>query len=418
MSDDVEQPTVLRAPALPVPPVVASPDQLLECADSLAAGEGPIAVDAERAGGFRYTQRAYLLQFHRRGAGTWLVDPIAVDDWAPLAAALTGPQWVLHAASQDLPGLAEVGLYPSSLFDTELAGRLLNLQRVGLSAMTEQYLDVALAKSHSAADWSRRPLPQAWLTYAALDVELLLELRELLIDDLADLGRLGWAEQEFEYVRSAPPPAPQPARWRRIKGLKARSPHARAVARELWLARDDLARVMDRTPTKILPDQVIAAAVATIPATYADFAALPGVDRQPVDRRARWWAAIERAKALAAEDCPPSREPSDEPPAPRSWDRIDATLATRYERVRTALTDLSESLAVPRENLIAPRVVRDAVWRLAGGADAAQTPPAGVVDTIAVLTSLGARRWQIDYVAPVIAAAMDTTAVGPEPTGE
>ncbi|MDQ1249777.1 MAG: ribonuclease, partial [Actinomycetota bacterium] len=75
MSDDVEQPTVLRAPALPVPPVVASPDQLLECADSLAAGEGPIAVDAERAGGFRYTQRAYLLQFHRRGAGTWLVDP-------------------------------------------------------------------------------------------------------------------------------------------------------------------------------------------------------------------------------------------------------------------------------------------------------------------------------------------------------
>ena len=116
MSDPPPEVTVLRSPSLPVPPVVTSAAELAACAASLAGGDGPIAVDAERAGGYRYTQRAYLLQFHRHGAGTWLVDPTAIADWTDLTAAVSGPQWVLHAASQDLPGLAELGLGPASLF--------------------------------------------------------------------------------------------------------------------------------------------------------------------------------------------------------------------------------------------------------------------------------------------------------------
>ena len=420
MSDEVSPATVLRAPAAEVPPVVDSAPALVECAAALAAGEGPIAVDAERAGSYRYTQRAYLLQFHRRGAGTWLVDPIAIADWAPLAEVLTGPEWVLHAASQDLPGLAEVGLAPASLFDTELAGRLLNLDRVGLSAMTEQFLGVALAKSHSAADWSRRPLPDAWLTYAALDVELLLELRDHLVAELAEAGRLDWAEQEFEFVRNTPPAGPQPGRWRRVKGLKARSPRALAVARELWRARDDLARAMDRTPSKILPDPVIAAAAAKPPTTYVEMMALPGMDKQPADRRGRWWAAIERALALPGADLPPGREPSDEPPNPRSWDRVSPALAIRYEQVRTALTEHCENLAIPRENLVAPRVVRDVVWRLGGGTEPV-VEPADVAVVARELAAAGARTWQIELVAEVIAQGLVVAAQAPveaKPTDE
>lgn len=420
MSDEAAPAIILRAPAAEVPPVVGSAPALAECAAALAAGDGPIAVDAERAGGYRYTQRAYLLQFHRRGAGTWLVDPIAIEDWAPLAEVLTGPEWVLHAASQDLPGLAEVGLVPSSLFDTELAGRLLNLDRVGLSAMTEQFLGVALAKSHSAADWSRRPLPDAWLTYAALDVELLLDLRDRLEAELTEAGRLGWAEQEFEFVRTIPPAGPQPGRWRRVKGLKARSPRALAVARELWRARDDLARAMDRTPSKLLPDQVIAAAAGEPPTTYAEMMALPGMAKQPEDRRRRWWAAIERALALPGTDLPPNREPSDEPPNPRSWDRVNPELAIRYEQVRTALTDSCQTLAIPRENLVAPRVVREVVWRLGGGATPA-VEPVEVSDVARELAAAGARPWQVELAAAVIAQALEVAPqapVGPEPTGE
>ena len=222
---------VRHAPDRPPPPVVADAEALQACAADLAAASGPFAVDVERAGSYRYTQRAYLIQVTRADAQIWLIDPIAAPSLAPLGEILGTDEWVLHAASQDLPSLAELDLHPPALFDTELAGRLLGLDRVGLSAMLERYLGISLAKAHSAADWSRRPLPQAWLAYAALDVELLLELRNLLAADLAAAGRDGWAAEEFEAVRRAGPPEPRVDPWRRVKGLSARSPRTLAIAR-------------------------------------------------------------------------------------------------------------------------------------------------------------------------------------------
>ena len=176
-----------------MPPVVATPEQLDATIAALAAGTGPVAVDAERAHGFRYSQRAYLIQLRRAGSGTHLVDPIAFAppadgagaeappaDLRPLGAAIADAEWVIHAASQDLPCLYQVGLVPRTLFDTELAARLLGFPRVALGTMLEELLGVRLLKEHSASDWSTRPLPAEWLTYAALDVELLLELRDVL----------------------------------------------------------------------------------------------------------------------------------------------------------------------------------------------------------------------------------------------
>ena len=142
-------------------------------------------MDAERASGFRYSNRAYLVQIRRAGAGTVLIDPVShggdsVEVLAPVAEVLADDEWVLHAADQDLPCLAEIGIRPSALYDTELAGRLANYDRVNLAAMVQRLLGLQLTKGHGAADWSKRPLPEEWLNYAALDVEVLVDLREAL----------------------------------------------------------------------------------------------------------------------------------------------------------------------------------------------------------------------------------------------
>ena len=211
----------------------------------VAAGTGPIALDAERASGYRYSPRAYLIQLRREGSGTALIDPIAFDDLASLNEAIGDAEWILHAASQDLPCLREVGLAPVRLFDTELAARLLGYPRVGLATLVEVILGRSMRKEHSAVDWSRRPLPQPWLEYAALDVEVLVELRDVIAAALVESGKDDWAEQEFQHlIHHVPPPRQDP--WRRTSGIhKAKGRRALAAVRELWTARDD-----DRRPAR------------------------------------------------------------------------------------------------------------------------------------------------------------------------
>ena len=219
----------LNEPADGLPSLVQTPHQLAQTIQRLMVGTGPVAVDAERAHGFRYSQRAYLIQLRRAGAGTHLVDPIAFGqpaDFSVLAKAIADAEWVIHAASQDLPCLAELSLLPKQLFDTELAARLLGYPRVALGTMLEELFGVRLRKEHSASDWSVRPLPAEWLTYAALDVELLIELRDRLADDLAENGKWEWAQQEFDtLVAGAGKVAvPRPDPWRRTSGIhKVRS---------------------------------------------------------------------------------------------------------------------------------------------------------------------------------------------------
>ena len=213
-------PFVLTAPRDGTPEPITTPAGLTRAAKLLAAGTGPVAVDAERASGYRYTHRAYLVQLRREGAGTILIDPLPFPTCPRSSEAIADAEWVLHAASQDLPCLAEIGLLPTRLFDTELAARLANLERVGLAALTEQLLGFALEKHHSAADWSTRPLPPSWLSYAALDVELLIDLRDKLEAELIAQGKLAWAREEFAaLVASAGRPVPPRADpWRRTSG--------------------------------------------------------------------------------------------------------------------------------------------------------------------------------------------------------
>ena len=192
----------LTTPRDGLPRVLSTPADFSAAATALAAGQGPVAIDTERASGFRYDDRAFLVQIRRRDVGTLLLDPEGVrpaftQAFAPV---LNGLDWIIHAAPSDLPSLAWLGLYPGTLFDTELAGRLAGFDHVNLAAMTEMLLDVHLAKGHGAEDWSQRPLPADWLAYAALDVELLLELGDTMAEVLDAQGKLDWATQEFDHI--------------------------------------------------------------------------------------------------------------------------------------------------------------------------------------------------------------------------
>ena len=241
------EPTPLLHPRDGVPDVVADERTLVRAAEAIAGGTGPIGMDAERASGYRYGQRAYLVQLRREGAGTWLVDPVACPDLSPLQEAIGDAEWILHAATQDLPCLAEVGLHPQSLFDTELGGRLAGLPRVGLGAMVEHYLGLQLAKEHSAVDWSVRPLPEPWLRYAALDVEVLVDLRDAVAAELASQGKAAWAAEEFDHLLDFTGPEPRVDPWRRTSGMhRARGRRALAAVRELWEARDEIGRASCR----------------------------------------------------------------------------------------------------------------------------------------------------------------------------
>ncbi len=395
----------LTEPAEGIPPVTDTSPALAAVVEAFGNGTGPVAVDAERASGYRYGQRTYLVQLRREGAGTALIDPVALPDLSTLSEALVGVEWVLHAASQDLPGLAEQGLRPSRVFDTELAARLLGMERVGLAAVVAETLGLGLAKEHSAVDWSTRPLPLEWLRYAALDVELLVPVREILAERLAAAGKAEWAAQEFEAERTAGPPVPRVEPWRRVSGLHAiRDPRRLAVVRELWATRDQNARQRDISPGRVLPDHAIVAAAQALPRSVAQLVALPQFAGNGTRRRAPLWqSAVDRAFALPDAELPSVRGPrSDAPPPPRAWVDRDPDAAARLAAARSAISATSQAWNVPAENLLQPDLLRRLCW--------SPPVPADLPAVRAVLEAGGARPWQIDLMAPLLTPTLGATA--------
>ncbi|WP_166848259.1 ribonuclease D [Isoptericola sp. BMS4] len=394
-ADDV---VPLTEPADGVGPVVDTPAGLARVVEAFAAGTGPVAADAERASGYRYGQATYLVQLRRTGSGTALLDPVALPDLSPVAEAVGDVEWVLHAASQDLPGLAEHGLRPARVFDTELAARILGMERVGLAAVVAEVLGLGLAKEHSAVDWSTRPLPTDWLRYAALDVEVLVDLRDALAARLEEAGKAGWAAQEFEAVRTATPPPPRKDPWRRTSGTHTlRDRRQLAVVRSLWQARDTSARARDVSPGRVLNDKAIVAAARAMPRTAGQLVALPEFAGKATRRRAAvWQRAIDEALALPEDRLPSLRGPrTDGPPQPRTWADRDPVAARRLTAAREIVAALSEELAVPVENLLQPDALRRLCW----------TPPepADAVAVAEFLRGRGAREWQIELLAARLA---------------
>lgn len=369
-------------------------------ASALESSFGPVAVDVERASGIRYSERAFLLQLRADSGPALLVDPETPGQTVgPLADILSGRPLLLHAASQDLPSLRELGIHPTSLVDTELAGRFLGIERVNLGAMISEHLGIGLAKAHSAADWSRRPLPTAWLDYAAYDVLFLHELAEAVLPRLDELGRREWYEAECRYlVDSGPAPAAQDP-WRRLSRLSSlRDTRQIARARELWMARDRVAAERDIAPKRLLTDAAIIEAARTGPSTRGELLAIDGFDgphrRRLVDE---WLAALQWAGELGRGDLPSRQAPRGEHPPHASWKRTDPDAAALLEAAREDIGALAEELGLEHGLLLKPSTLRLWAWR------AATTTPDDDAELLhGVLTEEGARRWQRNLVEPLL----------------
>jgi ribonuclease D len=394
---------LLQTPRDGTPRPLTTAAELAEAAAGLAAGHGPVAIDAERASGYRYSQRAYLVQLRRAGYRTVLIDPIPLPDLSSVDQALVDAEWILHAASQDLPCLAELGMRPRRLFDTELAGRLLGSERVALGTMVEQYLGISLEKGHSAADWSTRPLPSDWLNYAALDVELLIELREVLVTELERSGKLEWAEQEFAAVLHAGPAAPRSDPWRRTSGIhNLRSRRQLAMVRSLWQARDRLAAERDVAPGRTLPDAAILAAVKANPKNVSDLGNV-SIFNGPRQRRLAnyWFSALAEGRDTPEDGLPTLAQATTDPdamPAPARWREKDPAAARRLAACKQVVTEIAAEHQLLSQNLLAGDVTRRLAWR--------SVEPVTEDNVRARLAEFGARPWQIELLAARLCTAL------------
>jgi ribonuclease D len=368
-----------------------------EAIDLLGAGSGPLAIDVERASGFRYSQRAYLVQLFREGAANVVVDPLEVPDLSELTKQFADQEWVFHAANQDLPSLRQLGVEPVTIFDTELGARLAGLPRVGLQGVVEDILGLRLQKAHSAADWSTRPLPEDWLHYAALDVELLPSLREGISTLLQESDKLPLAREEFDAILTFEPADRGPEPWRRVSGLhQVRGQRALAIARELWQSREDLAKSVDVAPGRLIPDRSIVAVAIEKPESKSALAALKTFQGRASRRELdRWWEAVERASKT--DDLPTLRGPSTSLPPPRAWADKAPDANRRYLIAKDLIQRVSQSLSIPAENVLTPEHLRRVCW----SPDDATSPSA--IDR--QLQLLGARRWQRDIVVPLLIEA-------------
>jgi ribonuclease D len=409
MSEEIVAIPLLQ-PSAGTPEIIETEEAFRSALDQLAQGSGPFAVDAERASGFRYSARAYLIQIKRTNGGLHLIDPIPFGPghqlFSELNNLLNTDEVILHASTQDLPCLRELGINPIKLFDTELAGRIAGLPRVGLGPLLESLMGVLLAKEHSAADWSARPLPKDWLTYAALDVELLVELRNHMYAILQDAKKLPWAHEEFASILKAPPTPPRVDPWRRTSGMhKIKRRDQLAVIKSLWLARDEIASQQDIAAGKLLNDSAIVELAIAVPTTKKEFEKC----LRPLGLRARWlenlqlWLdSIASAVALPEDQWPTMRTSADTLPPIKLWrDKFPEKFAP-LSHARAAIELIAEENQIPVENLITPEHVRRVCWK----------PPVGSTSTLSVsqvesaLSELGARQWQIDLVAPALAAAL------------
>ena len=409
MSEEIVAIPLLQ-PSAGTPEIIDTEGAFRAALDQLAQGSGPFAVDAERASGFRYSARAYLIQVKRTDGGLHLIDPIPFGPghqlFSDLNNLLNTDEVILHASTQDLPCLRELGINPAKLFDTELAGRIAGLPRVGLGPLLESLMGVLLAKEHSAADWSARPLPKEWLTYAALDVELLVELRNHMYKILEDAKKLPWALEEFASILKAPPAPPRVDPWRRTSGMhKIKRRDQLAVIKSLWIARDEIASQQDIAAGKLLNDSAIVELAIAVPTTKKEFEKC----LRPLGLRARWmenlqlWLdSIASAVALPEDQWPSMRTNADTLPPIKLWrDKFPEKFAP-LSHARAAIELIAQENQIPVENLITPEHVRRVCWK----------PPVGATSTLSVsevesaLAELGARQWQIDLVAPSLAAAL------------
>ena len=384
--------------------LIDNQESLINCCNNLEKDEQPYAIDAERASGFKYSQRAYLLQISSATSDIYLIDPTSIKDLTPLRQLLNNKSWILHAATQDLPCLFELELKPGEIFDTELAARLLSLPHVGLGGLLEDELQITLDKEHSAADWSKRPLPQDWLVYAALDVEFLHQLRKSLKQKLIDNNKLNLAQQEFKALCSWQSPGLRNDPWRRTSGMhEVRGGQDSAIVRQIWLKRDEIAQQRDIAAGRVLNDAGIVEIAAKKPKTVHELKDLASIKYRPAKNDAEiWFEQLQIALQLGPDQWPVKQKGAESYPAPKSWLEKRPEAYHRLQFVKAQLHKLSEELLIPVEHLCSPDLVKKWCW----------DKPTDQLETINDwLISQGARDWQAQNLAPVLLSSLDNPKV-------
>jgi len=403
----------LTAPEGGTPKVIENETEFSRALQELTGGTGPIAIDAERASGFKYSSRAYLIQLNRRNGGLHLLDPIALQN-SPLIAKLSDlisqNESIIHASSQDLPCLREFGIHPKKLFDTELGARIAGFPKVGLAPLCENLLEISLAKEHSAVDWSIRPLRSEWLDYAALDVAVLIDLRDKVEAALRDSNKLAWAEEEFAASLEAELLKPRPEPWRRTSGMhQIRSRFELAIIRSLWQARDEIAKDIDLAPGRLLNDAVIIELARNKPKKREEFLDLPIVKMRirneiQISYIDRWLSVLNEAYDISEENWPEMRARGDSLPAPRIWREKFPIANAQLQHVRRNLTEISEKYSIPQENLLSPEILKRVIFN-SGKEEVMSYSESQVSEIRSKLRELDARNWQVDIVADAIARA-------------
>ncbi len=358
---------------------------------------GPIAVDSERACGIRYdSDKAYLIQMKRENT-IFLIDPIKTGNLKDLNEAIKNSEWVLHAADQDIPCLVKQGLIPTKIFDTEKSSRLLNYSKVSLGKMIEEKLNITLEKLHSNENWSMRPIPQKWLDYAALDVEYLIDLRDILYKELEETHKLEYALEEFEYCLDTTYPKFLERQKEKqnlqnifhfVPGAYALSPRELAVVKELYLSRESLAKKLDTAPSSLLSTKALVQAAKTMPKSREEMVKLSlfkGAKNRP--HKNRWWGAIARAKNYPEDKLPVYKAKEHKDIYPNTaWIK---TYPNKYERlqiIKEISANIAEQVNTRVENIITTRDKNIIAWNLS------DFPSLEEIDDVFSLCSL--RNWQ------------------------
>ena len=361
--------------------------QLNQMCEALADQEGFLAVDTERASGFKYFNKAYLIQIATETSEIFLIDPINLSDLTLLQNLFSTKPWILHAATQDLPCLLELGLNPKEIFDTELAARLLSLPKVGLAALLEDLLAITLDKEHSAVNWSVRPLDPDWLNYAALDVEFLHQLMKDLRDKLIQKNKLEIAQEEFKFLSNWRPNETKKDPWRKTSGMhQIKTGLENCIVMNLWMTRDEIAKKLDMAPGRVLNDASIIEIALVKPKTVLELIELKSVKHRFGQQYAQnWYESLQKSLMEEQSNWPVKIQNPESIPLPKSWEQKNPEANIRLKVFKKLLLEKSEEMLIPVENLGQPEMIRKWCWL---------KPTSQEMDTHEWFINQGARSWQ------------------------
>lgn len=344
------------------------------------AAEAVLALDTEASSFHRFKESVCLVQLSTRNR-TWLVDPLALPDLSPLATVLADARMevVIHDADYDLRILAKHhGIRVENVFDTLVAAELVNEPEIGLAALLGKYQGLQIDKKFQKADWSKRPLPEPMLQYAAGDTSHLIALRDILEEKLRAKGRWSWAQEEFALLTDAPfnlATNEEPA-YMRMKGAKILKPHQLAILREVHAWRDGVAEGLDRASFMVLGNDILLWLATDPPKKVDDIAVRKGVNERMLERHGpAIMAAVVRGLELPKEAWPRL-------PKAMRWQRDDD-----YENRLKRLKLMRDKLTLDHD--LRPGIVAANQLLM----DIARTLP-GDLDALAVLP--GIRRYQVE----------------------